>query len=206
MMSGSMAFFAWVFIVGQIIASVIQGGGFASGLLAADITDASVTMQVADTTNSAWLGASVSVPAYLLIKGSDSEVVSYTGKSYDGVTKIMTFSGLGRGVADPQTGERYDAAVHSSGSKVMTTNIGAIDSFVGYSVGTAQGVIGSVKVVVASGVAILKNLPRMLLWDYPWLQGQATVFRFPLFALSAGFVWALFMSMLQLAQGILRVL
>jgi len=206
MMNGAMAFFAFLFIVSQIIASVIQGGGFASGLLAAGITDTSPTMQVADTTNSAWLGASVGVPAYLLIKGTDQEVVSYTGKSYNSITKIMTFSGLDRGVEDPQTGERYDAAVHPASSKVMTTNIGAIDSFVGYSVGSAQGVIGSVKVVVASGVAILKNLPRMLLWDYPWLQGQAIILRFPLFALSAGFVWALFMSMLQLAQGILRVL
>jgi len=205
-MSGVMAFFAFVFIVSQIIASVIQGGGFASGLLAADITDGSVTMQVADTANSAWLNASVGVPAYLLIVGSNREVVSYTGKSYNNITKVMTFTGLGRGAADSQTEERYDAATHLAGSKVMTTNIGAIDSFVGYSVGSAQGVIGSVKVVVASGVAILKNLPRMLLWDYPWLQGQATVLRFPLFALSAGFVWALFMSMLQLAQGILRVL
>ena len=206
MMSGAMAFFAWVFIVSQIIAMMIQGGGFASGLLAADITDASVTMQVASTANSTWLGASVGVPAYLLIKGTSQEVVGYTGKSYNDVTKIVTFTGLDRGTSDPQTGERYDAVSHSTGSKVMTTNMGAVDSFVGYSVGSAQGVIGSVKVVVASGIAILKNLPRMLLWDYPWLQGHATIIRFPLFALSAGFVWALSMAFLQLAQGILRIL
>ena len=205
-MNGALAFLSFVFIVSQIIASVIQGGGFASGLLASDITDNSTTMQVADTTNSVWLDASASVPAYLLIKGTDQEVVGYTGKSYNSVTKILTVTGLDRGAEDPQTGERYDAVAHPEGSKVMTTNVGAIDSFVGYSVGSAQGVTGSIKVVVASGIAILKNLPRMLLWDYPWLQGQATIIRFPLFALSAGFVWALFMAMLQLAQGILKVL
>ena len=201
-----MSFFSFIFIACQILATVIQGGGFGVGYLSADVAVDAVTLSVTSTTDSTWLDASVSVPAYLLIVGSEREVVSYTGKSFNDVTGIATFTGLGRGATDPQTDEHYDATVHVTGSKVMTTNVGAIDSFVGYNVGSAQGVVGAVKVVLASGVAILRNLPRMLLWNYPWLRGQATITRYLLFALSAGFVWSLFMAMLQLAQGILRVL
>ena len=203
-MHGAMAFFAWVFIVCQILAAVLQGGGFGVGYLSANITADDVTMAVVDTTNSTWLNASASVPAYLLIKDSSQEVVGYTGKTFDAATGIVTFTGLDRGAEDPQTREQYDESIHPAGSKVMTVNVGAIDSFVGYSVGSSQGTVGAIKVVIASGVAILRNLPRMLLWDYPWLQGQATILRYPLFALSAGFVWSLAMAFLQLAQGILK--
>lgn len=197
-MHGAMTFFVFVFIICQIVVIAISGGGMAVTRLSNDIDLDDTTLQVASTAN--FLNASGAVPAYLVVLNGGKEVVSYTGKT------DTTFTGVTRAVADPQTGEQYEATSHVAGAKVMTTNVGAIDSFMGYNVGGAQGVIGTVKVVVASGIAILKNLPRMLAWDYPWFQGQAAILRFPLFALSAGFVWAIAMVFLQLAQGILRVL
>lgn len=197
-MHGAMTFFVFVFIVCQMVVIAISGGGMAVTYLSSDVDADDTTLTVTSTANT--LSASGSVPAYLVIQDGGKEVVSYTGKT------DTTFTGVVRGVADPQTGEQYEASTHPTGAKVMTTNVGAIDSFMGYNVGGAQGVIGTVKVVVASGVAILRNLPRMLAWDYPWFRGQAAILRFPLFALSAGFVWAIAMTFLQLAQGILRVL
>ena len=200
-----MAFFAFVFITCQIIVVSISGGGFAVTRLSATLSDnETATMYVDSTAN--FLSATPAVPAYVLIKDTDSEIVKYTGKT------ATTFTGLTRGVTDLQSGEQYDASAHTVSldptilsPKVMTTNIGAIDSFVGYNVGSAEGITGSIKIVVASGLAILKNIPRMLAWDYPWFQGSAAILRYPLFALSAGFVWALAMVFLQLAQGILRL-
>jgi len=197
-MHGAMTFFVFVFIVCQIVVIAISGGGMAVTRLTNDIDLDDTTLNVSTTAN--FLNASVGVPAYLVIIDGGKEIVSYTGKT------DTSFTGVVRGIADPQTGEQYEAGSHTAGAKVMTTNVGAIDSFMGYNVGGAQGVIGTVKVVVASGVAILYNLPRMLAWDYPWFTGQASILRFPLFALSAGFVWAIAMVFLQLAQGILRVL
>jgi len=196
-MHGAMAFFTFVFIMCQIIVIAISGGGMAATSLDAAIDEDDVILSVKSTAN--FLSATPGVPAYLILSGSGSEIVSYTGST------DTTFTGVVRGEVDPQTGEQYESISHGIGAKVMTTNVGAIDSFMGYNVGSAQGVVGTIKVVVASGVAILRNVPRMLAWDYPWFQGQAAILRYPLFALSAGFVWALAMVFLQLAQGILRL-
>lgn len=196
-MHGAMSFFVFVFIVCQIIIIAISGGGMAVTRISSDLNATATTIPVVSTAG--FLNATPGVPAYLLLQDGSREVVSYTGKTAN------SFTGVVRGAPDPQTGEQYEAAPHTVGSKIMTTNVGAIDSFMGYNVGGAQGVVGTVKVVVASGVSILRNLPRMLAWDYPWFQGQAAILRFPLFALSAGFVWAIAMAFLQLAQGILRI-
>lgn len=197
-MHGTMAFFVFVFIVCQIVVIAISGGGMAVTALASPADTDDSTLYVESTAN--FLSASESVPAYLKLIGGNTEVVYYTGLTSTTVTGVV------RGAADPQTGEQYEACEHVTGTKVMTTNMGAIDTFVGYSVGSAQGTTGSIRVMVASGLAILRNMPRMLAWDYPWFRNQTAILRVPLFALSAGFIWALAMAFLQLAQGILRVL
>lgn len=196
-MHGTMAFFVFVFITCQIVMIAISGGGMAVTALTSPVSVNATVLNVGSTAN--FLSASPSTPAYLKVVGSSQEVVYYTGLT------STTVTGVTRGVADPQTGEQYEASEHVTGAKVMTTNMGAIDTFVGYSVGSAQGATGSIRVIIASGLAILRNIPRMLAWDYPWFQGQAAILRIPLFALSAGFVWALAMGFLQLAQGILRL-
>jgi hypothetical protein len=197
-MHGAMAFFVFVFIMCQIIVVIISGGGMGVTHLTANITVVDVTLNVATTAN--FLSATPGIPAYLLIVGDgNKEVVSYTGKT------ATQFTGLTRNVEDPQTGEQYESVAFSANSKVMTTNIGAVDSFMGYNVGGAQGVVGTIKVIIVSGIAILRNIPRMLVWDYPWFQGPTSIFRYPLFAISAGFVWSIAMLFLQLAQGILKI-
>jgi hypothetical protein len=196
-MHGAMAFFVFVFVACQIVVIGISGGGMAATVLTAPVSANGTILNVASTAN--FLGASGSHPGYLVVTGSGREVVSYTGLTSTSIT------GCARGVADPQTGEQYEACPHTTGSKVMTTNVGALDSFVGYNVGSAQGTTGSISVVIASGLAILRNLPRMLAWDYPWFNNQTAILRLLLFCLSAGFVWALFMTFLQLAQGILNL-
>lgn len=196
-MHGTMAFFVFVFVICQIVLVAISGGGMAVTALTGSIDIDDTTLLVVSTAN--FLSASESTPAYLKLVGSSTEVISYTGLTGTTVT------GCSRGCADPQTGEQYEPSEHTEGTKVMTTNMGALDSFVGFSVGSAQGAAGSIRVIIASGLAILRNLPRMLAWDYPWFRGQAAILRIPLFALSAGFIWALAMMFLQLAQGILRL-
>jgi len=196
-MHGAMAFFVFVFVACQIVVMGISGGGMAATVLIAPVSANATVFNVASTAN--FLGASGSHPAYMVVTGSGREVVSYTGLTSTSIT------GCTRGVADPQTGEQYEACQHTTGSKVMTTNVGALDSLVGYNVGSAQGTTGSISVVIASGLALLRNLPRMLAWDYPWFNNQTAVLRLLLFCLSAGFIWAMFMVFLQLAQGILNL-
>jgi len=194
-MHGAMAFFVFVFIACQIVVISISGGGMAVTALTSSVDEDDATFPVSSTTG--LLGASVLHPAYLIVVGSTREVVSYAGLT------STTITGITRGVADPQTGEQYEASEHAVGSKVMTTNVGALDSFVGYNVGSAQGTGGSISVIVASGLAVLRNFPRMLVWDYPWFNNQTAILRLLLLCLSAGFIWSLFMTFLQLARGIL---
>ena len=197
-MHGAMSFFVFVFIVCQIVAVAITGGGMGRTALTANLLVGEVaTAHVTSTAN--FLNATPAVPAYLLVVGTKREVVEYTGKT------VTTFTGMTRAVADPQTGEQYEASAFVIGDRIMTTNIGAIDSFMGFNVAGAQGLTGTVWAVVNSGIAMFRNIPRMLTWDYPWFQGQASFLRYPLFALSAGFVWTIVMAFIQLAQGILRI-
>lgn len=194
-MHGAMAFFVFVFIACQIVSVSITGGGTAVTTLTSAVDDDDTTFTVSSTAG--LLNASVSSPAHVVVVGSSREVISYTGLTS---TQLL---GCSRAQADPQTGEQYEASEHAAGTKVMTTNVGALDSFVGYSVGSAQGTVGSIRMVVSTGLAILRNLPRMLAWDYPWFNNQTAIIRVLLFCLSAGFVWALAMAFIQLARGIL---
>ena len=202
-MSGAMAFFVFVFLVCQIIATVIQGGGMARTELTATLDEAETAVMHVEST-SGFLNASAAVPASVLVVGPlGREFVGYTGRT------ATTFTGLARGETDPQTKESQEAVTHAvsadSTPTVMTVNLDVIDSFVGYSVGTAQGTTGSISLIFATGKALLFSLPRMLMWDYPWLAGHVAIFRIPLFALSAGFIWATFMATVGVAQGLLRI-
>ncbi len=184
------AFFIFMFVTSQLIAVMIEGGGFAVAQLDGDLTESATVITVDSTTN--FLSADVSHPSYIMV---EDEVVSYTGRT------STTFTGVMRGVADPQTGRRVDAVVHADNAKVKTLNVAAMDSFMGYNVTTSGAEFGTLDAVKFTG-RLFVNMPKFLLWDYPWFTGPWVVARFILFAFSAGFLFGLGLVMLALARGI----
>ena len=181
-----------MFIVGQLIMIMVEGGGFAVTELNGSLSDSAVTVVVDSTTN--FLSADASHPAYAMI---EDEIVSYTGSA------STQFTGVTRGTSDPQTNRQSTAVAHSSNARVKTLNIAAIDSFMGYNITTSGAEFGTLDAVKLAGRTLL-NMPKFLSWDYPWFTGPWVVARFLLFSLSAGFIISLSLAMLGLAQSLWR--
>ncbi len=184
------AFFIFVFITGQLIATSVEGGGFAATRLDGPLSEAATTVTVNSTTN--FLSADASHPAYMMV---GDEVVSYTDKTSTQFTPCV------RGVADPQTGRRMAATAHSDNTVVRTLNIAAMDSFMGYNITTSGAGFGTLDAIKFAGRTFV-NMPKFLTWDYPWFEGPWVVVRFILFAFSGGFIFGLAIAMMQLARGI----
>lgn len=184
------AFFIFVFICGQLIAMMIEGGGFALTRLDGELSSTATTITVDSTAN--FLSADGSHPAYVMV---GDEICSYAGKA------STQFTGVMRGVADPQTGRQVDAIAHADNAKVKTLNVAAIDSFMGYNITTSGAEFGTLDAVKFVGRTFV-NMPKFLLWDYPWFEGPWVLARFLMFFLSGGFVFGIAFAMITLARGI----
>lgn len=184
-------FFIFIFITGNILASVIEGGGFAVTRLDGDLTAVSATITVDSTVN--FLEGSVTHPAYVTVGGV--EVCSYTAKT------TTTFTGVTRGATDPQTGYSAAAVAHSDDSRVESVSVSAISSIMAINMVTSEVSWGSLAGYIITGSA-LTDLWKTLTWDYPWFGGVMILPRFILMAFSVGFLWGLAMAMMALAQGI----
>lgn len=185
-------FFIFTFIICTIIASTIDGGGGISSTtttVATAVTDTTLTV----TTTRNFLAASAARPAYGMI--GPKEVFSYTG------TTANTFTGVTRGIADPQTSNQAAATAHATGTKVKTLAVGAMDAFMGYNITTSAATFGTLD-AVTFGVQTLVNMPKFIMWDYSFLRGEWVMLRYVLFSLSGGFVFGIVMAMLTLAWSI----
>jgi len=182
-----------MFVTGQLIAVMLEGGGFAVTRLNGALNAEATTITVDSTAN--FLDASVTHPAYVQV--GDAEMFSYTDMT------AVQFTGVVRGVADPQTGRSVDATAHANDTMVKTLNVAALDSFMGYNITTSGAAFGTMDAIKFAG-RIFVNMPKFLTWDYPWFNGPWVIVRFILFAFSGGFVFGLGLAMLSLAQSLWR--
>lgn len=188
-------FFLLVFICGTIIAgSLDYQVVYAVTSLSSSIDDDDATITVVDTTNF----PPATSPASGRRLGIGSEVIIYSGLT------DTQFTGLTRGASDPQTGQTTEAATHSSGAKVMSMTARTISNISAINLITSGVTFGSLAGYVLTGTA-LRDLFKTLTWDYPWFRGNWVFARIPLLALSGGFLWAMAIVFLQIAQGILRL-
>ncbi len=185
-------FFMFIFIISSILTAGLEGGGFAATVLTADIDSTDTTVLVTNTVG--FLGASVANPAYAQ---SGNEVFSYTDKT------DTTFTGVTRGQTHPQTGGDTVAEAHPAGTTVKTLNVTAVDKMIGYNV-TSSGASFGFLDALTLGKNMFGSMISVAMWDYPWLQGQGTIFRYILFAFSWGFILSFGMAMLSLGMTVWR--
>ena len=183
-------FFIFMFITGQLIAVMIEGGGFAVSRLNGPLSATAKVITIDSTEN--FLAADATHPAYIMV---GDEIVSYTDKTSTQFVPCL------RGEKDPQTQRATEASAHAHRTKVKTLNVAAMDSFIGYNITTSGAEFGTLDAVKFVG-RTFANLPKMLLWDYPWFTGPWVIARFILFAFSGGFVFGLCIAMVTLARGI----
>lgn len=178
------AFFAFCFVLGTFLSGIMEGqAAFAVTKLTADISVAGVTAEVTDTTD--FLDAD---DIYIGI-----EKVRYT-------TKTDTQFNLSvRGLNDTE------ATAHSSGAKVKNETSNVVNNLLGYNVATTAATYGTASAVVGLGWNLIKSIPKMIAWDYSYLEGQLTLIKYLiLWPISAGFVFSLGLMFIGAIQGLFR--
>ena len=160
-----MAFFTFVFTFGTVISAIIDGnGGFVSTTLTANLAKDATTATVTSTDGFYSLG-------YVVIEG---EQIIYTAKT------PTTFT----------VGANHRE--HVSGQKVYTEAAGALNAIVGFDTKASQASYGTITTVVGVGAALLFAIPKMLIWDYSYLNNDVgTYIRLFGWTISAGMVIAL---------------
>jgi len=185
----------FIFIIGNILTAGLEGGGFAVTTLSAGVDADDLTFPVVSTEG--FLGASIGHPAYVQC---ENEVICYTSSDE---TSFTGTAGSTRGQSDPRTTEATEASAHSVGAPVKTMSVTVIDKMIGYNVTQAGASFGFLDALTL-GRHMFTSMISLAMWDFPWLHGQGTIFRYILFALSWGFIVSFGIAMLSLGMSIWR--
>lgn len=176
--------FALAFFFGTLLSAILEGGGgFASTRLASAMSETVTSATVVNT--SGFLRSS-----YYYI---GDEKVKYTGTTDTG------FTGLTRG---------YDgttATAHGVGDKVYSPDVNVLNAALGFEVTTTGAKPGSMSIPVAAWRFVTVSMPRLITWDYAWLEYGNLAYLRMLFAfMSIGFVVYVSLYIAMALGGILQ--
>ena len=181
-MAKLVTFFAFLFVVASILTGIMEGGGgIAATELSADVDDTETTIPVVSTTNF--------LATDFVIIGD--ERILYTSDN------ATAFIGCTRGY------DGTDAVAHSSGDNVYTADASVINNGLGFNIGATQASVGTLAVIMIPWNFFTITLPRLIMWNWAFLQGELAILAYFFFAVSIGFVGSLALVMLQVARGIL---
>ena len=167
--------FAFMFILGTMVSAMIEGGGgFGVTTLTANLAENGDTAAV--TTTAGFLNT-----GYIVIQGEESY---YSAKT----DTTLTLPNNHR--------------AHLAGAKVMTSSSGALNSILGFDVGSTWSEAGAVDTVIQLPGALLHGAWKMTSWDYSYLDNDfGNILRLVLSALSAGFIIAMVLTARQVLLG-----
>lgn len=175
--------FAFCFVGASLLASVMEGGGgIATTALNGNLDSSATTITVDDT--GMFLGND-----YIII---EEEKIHYTGKT------DTTFTGCTRG--DDGT----EAVAHADGALCMTEDSGVINYALGFNIGATAATFGALSIVTIPWMFFTVTLPRLIMWNFNFLQGELAIIAFFFFAVSIGLVVVIAMAMYSAGMGILR--
>ena len=146
------------------------GGGFATTVTSSSVSLEATTINVDSTADFKdvdfiWIG---------------DEKINYAGKT------ATSFTGCVRG----QDGT--SCSIHSSGVKVYNDDSNITNNILGYNVGVANSTLGAARTLAQVTLRVLRVLPRVIAWDYPFLEGNLVIIKYIiLYPLSAGLVFTL---------------
>jgi len=176
-------FFAFCLICGTFLSGVMEGQtAFAVTQVTANISASATTMSVISTADFLDLD-----DIYV-----ESEKVRYTSKT------ATQFNISQRGL------DGTEAIAHSPGAKVKNETSNVINSLLGYNIATTAATYGSFNAIVGLGWSLIMAVPRMIAWDYSYLDGQLFIVKIILWSISAGFVFSLGMMFVTTVMSIFR--
>ena len=179
--------FSMIFAICTLISMGIEGSaGFASTTLTAPITATATTINVASTDG--FLDSD-----FIFI---DNEILSYP---IGGIVSPTQIQNITRGV------DNTTKTAHALNTKVYNDSASVLNEMIGYNLATVNSEVGDFRALLNTAWAYAQAVPRLILWDYSFLEGQMALVKFIfLYPISAGFVITLVMAFLQLAQTIFR--
>jgi len=177
-------FFAFCFVVGTFLSGIMEGQ------TAFAVTKTTVSASATATTISV-----LSTADFL-----NMDDIYWENESVRYISKTATqFLNVQRG----RNGT--EAVTHEAGAKVKNESSNVINSVLGYNVATTAATYGSFSAVVGLGWNLIRSIPRMIAWDYRYLDGQLQIIKYVLlWPISAGFVFALGMMFLTTVMSIFR--
>lgn len=110
------------------------------------------------------------------------EYFTYTDK--DNGTNMLLEVNRGQ----PFGGKDTKAVTHRSGDTVASPCSDVFSSLLNYNVTTVQDLKGAWDGAMIMVAGLSRSIPKMITWDYSFLTGYLSILRYPLFALSIGFV------------------
>ena len=188
-------FFFFMFAGATILCGIGEGtAGIATTHLTTSLSATGTTVTVASTTDF------TTGPDYVYI---GDEKLLYSTKD---ATHFYIYDD---GSTPEVDGRGYDGATavgHGNTVNVKNDASNIMNSFLGYNVAAASTTFGSMQAIIMTGFAILKALPRVLMWDYNFLnEGWMPMVKYVLlYPLSIGFVASLMMVFIPLAWGLIK--
>ena len=178
-------FFVFCFVMGTFLSGIMEGQAtFATTRLSTDITAVAVVFPVVDSTDFMDIDE-----VYI-----GNERVRYTNKT------DTTLTGGVRAL------DETDAEAHLAGTIVRSAESDVLNSLLGFNVAATAATYDTVKAIVGIGVNLIKSIPRMIAWDYNYLDGQLSLIKYLiLWPISAGFVFSLGMLFIGAIQSLFRI-
>lgn len=122
-----------------------------------------------------------------------NEKVKYTNKT------ATTFTGLTRGY------DNTEAVSHDSGDRVYSPDSEVLNSALGFNVASTGSTVGAISIPVAATSFVFVTMPRIILWNYSWLQeGYLVYLRIVMSFISVGFVIYMSYMIASALGGIMR--
>jgi len=174
---------ALIFLFFTLLSAVMEGSqGVAATQLTSNISATSMTVPVTSTAE--------------FIGTTDFIWIDDERMAYSSINATNFYIGTnGRGVKD-ENGYGGTAAAHLAGAVVRNEGANLINSLIGYNAAAASATTGSVFSVIGTGVSVIAALPRMLVFDYAWLDGDLSILRLVFLAICYGPVLYLVLSFL----------
>lgn len=171
-MNKIIAGFCVCFFILSVLSGIMDGsaGAAASTKLSAAIDDEVVVIGVDDTTGFLAAGGVLMI---------DNEKMSYTGLT---APPGATFTGLTRGY------EKTQAADHEDNTAVYNEDMGVLNYALGFGVVRQELYGWDITAIMVAKNFVTITVPRVVLWDYGFLDGELMMIRYILMVASIGFV------------------
>lgn len=186
-MNKLIAFYMFCFVCSTVLSTFGEGaGGFCSTQLDGALDETATTITVDNTTG--FLDGD-----YIVI---ENEYIQYTWKDD---------THFGR-VADPciRGYDNTEADAYEDNRQVYSPDSGIVNKALGFNVATTGGTAGDVSIPSIVLGFFTRVMPKLITWNFPFLEGDLFILRLILMGIGTGFVVYMGIAVINAIMGIFK--